>query len=40
MFPFQWKAQKTNKEYPFVCITRCKKDFVWFPRLQRWATNL
>ena len=32
---YQWKAKDPTDPWPFVCITRCKKDFVWFPKLQR-----
>ena len=36
-YDLQWKAKDPTLELPFVCITRCKKDFVWFPKLQRWV---
>ena len=32
---YQWVAMDPTEALPFVCITRCKKGFVWFSRLQR-----
>ncbi len=32
---YQWKAKNPTEELPFICITKCRKHFKWFPKLQR-----
>lgn len=32
---YHWKAKDPTEVLPYICITRCKKHFTWFPRLRR-----
>ena len=32
---FVWRATEIDKVLPYICLSRCKNGYKWYPRLKR-----